>query len=160
MNQYIEMCVVHLEGPAYKNVQAFGQGQGRITLENLHTGVSNDLFNEDFVRLDPADQLIRQQSKKLVNLLNDLVKSKHLESEERKLLHPGQPFSGTLPEFHGLPKLHKLGSVKIRLIIASCDLFSDKLMQKLPIFCSWTGGTSSGCEEWALAQAVVVKNGH
>ncbi len=68
---------------------------------------------------------------KLSFLLNDLCKHDHLDRLERKWLLPKQPYSGNLPRFYALPKVHKLGVLQIRLIISCCGNFCDKLMVTL-----------------------------
>ncbi len=55
LNQYSEMWIMHLEDQACEKVREFGVGRGKVNLED------EDLFNEDFVRSDPSNHLLRQQ---------------------------------------------------------------------------------------------------
>ncbi len=114
--QYAELCEMHILDPAYQRIDHFGSGQERVDLGKT------PLFNEDFVESDLADHLVRQLSQKLASTLLSLAKSKDISMEERKHLAPAAPYSGTLPNFYGLPKVHKLGKMKIHVIIACCNL--------------------------------------
>ncbi len=123
--QYGEICLRHLLDPAYEEVKEFGTGTGRVDLDET------DLFSTNFVEPDCADTLVKQLCRQLMSLLFALTRSGDLEVSERKWLQPSQPYSGALPRFYGLPKVHKLGALQIRPIIASCEMFCDKLMKKL-----------------------------
>ncbi|MCP3683136.1 MAG: hypothetical protein GY861_10635, partial [bacterium] len=121
--QYGEICLKHLEDPVYECVSEFGKGRSHVQLANT------ELFNESFEYQDAADQLVKLLCKDLTTTLNKLLKSKHISAGEKKRVQPPQPYSGALPHFYGLPKVHKVGPMKIRPIIACCDNFSDKLMK-------------------------------
>ncbi len=123
--QYTEMCIMHLENLAYEKIISFGTGKGRVDLNNC------DLLNEDFLKPDSADQLVKLQCRRLTAMLSDLVKPGDLEAQERRWLVPPQPYSGSVPKFYGLPKLHKLGIVQLRPLISCFGLYSDRLMIKL-----------------------------
>ncbi len=127
-NQYSEMCLMHLEDAAYEIVDSFGSGKGKVVLRDRKKDVFEQLIEEDFLSLDPYDKLLRFQCQQLTKLLNQLTNQKELDKQERRSLIPPQPYSGAVPKFYGLPKVHKVGTLKIRPIVASCGLYRDKLM--------------------------------
>ncbi len=127
-NQYTEMVLLHLSEDAYERVASFGSGKGKVVLFDPISKSSQELVLDVFGEMDPYDKLLRQQCSKLTSILNTLVKEKQLDKEERKHLIPNQPYSGRVPKFYGLPKVHKLGTLKIRPIVSSCDLYCDLLM--------------------------------
>ncbi len=88
-------------------------------------------MSEDFVKPDPADKLVNAQCKSLTGLLLRLKSSRHISNQEKKDLLPPQPYSGTLPRFYGLPKIHKIGTLKIRPIISTTGNFAEKLLLKM-----------------------------
>ncbi len=124
---------MHLQDPAYQKVQSFGFGRGKVVLQDKKKKISNELFSSDFVKPDPSDRLIAQQCRQLTELLSSLCKDGHLDPGECKLLIPSQPYSGSLPKFYGLPKIHKIGLLKIRPIISTSGFFADKLMLKMKL---------------------------
>ncbi len=125
--QYSEMCLLHLKDPAYELVSSFGSGRAKVTLSNFPAGFSCG----DYTKPDPADRLLRYQCTQLTGILNGLVRTRDLSAGERRLLIPGQPFSGTVPRFYGLPKVHKLGRLTLRPIIATCGSYSEKVLLKM-----------------------------
>ncbi len=120
---YSAMCVLHLEDSAYKQIHVFGDGPNQVE--------TSQLFNDSFIHPDPSDRLLRLQCTELTEILNRLHWRKELDSMERRLLLPGQPYSGTIPKFYGLPKLHKIGQLLLRPIISCYGLYLDKVSQKL-----------------------------
>ncbi len=138
------MCILHLEDEAYERVTAFGTGKGRVVLDDPVERIHRDLFNDDFVDLDASDCLLRQQTQKLSFILNDLCKNDQIDRNECRWLLPNQPYSGSLPRFYALPKVHKLGTLQIRPIVSCCGNYSDKVMirmKEILNFLLW-GGTS------------------
>ncbi|MCP3682022.1 MAG: hypothetical protein GY861_04960 [bacterium] len=131
VDQYSEMCMVHLEDSVYEKVDGVGTGRNRIVLLDRAHKIQQDLFSERFDQMDPCDRLPKLQCQQLTRTLDDLKRKKEISVHERKWLLPSQPYSGTLPKFYGLPKIHKLGPLLIRPIIANCGLYSDPLMLKL-----------------------------
>ncbi len=138
--QYGEMCMKHLEDPVYQRINEFGAGRGRIRLDA--PGVQ--LFSKSYAVSDPSDHLLRHQCQRLTLLLNKLKRSRDIGAEERTLLLPGQPYSGVIPKFYGLPKVHKVGPVQLRPIISNYGLYSDKVMltQKNILNCLLWGTTT------------------
>ncbi len=114
---YTAMCVLHLQDLAYEQVYFVRSGRNKIDI--------NQLFNESFIEQDASDRLLHLQCAELTGILNKLLRRKELDAEERRRLLPGQPYSGTIPKFYGLPKVHKIGQLKLRPIISSYGLYSD-----------------------------------
>ncbi len=82
----------------------------------------------DFTTLDPCDKLLRMQCWRLTDLLTELTNTDGLSVEHRKKMLPGQPYSGVVPQFYALPKIHKFGRLKIRPIVSNVDIYCDKLL--------------------------------
>ncbi len=120
--QYSEMCLVHLQDSAYQRIYSLGTGRTKISFQN------DSLFKGNFGEMDSSDLLIRRQCKELTSLLNELKNKRQVSVRERRNLIPCQPYSGKLPNFYGLPKIHKLGALKIRPIISNWGLFCDRLL--------------------------------
>ncbi len=95
----------------------------------MDTGV--ELYNDSFVNLDASEQLVRQQCKQLTAILNELSRSRDVSPKERRELLPGQPWSGKMSTFYGMPKVHKIGTLLLRPIISTIGLYSDALMVRL-----------------------------
>ncbi len=120
----------------YERVSSFGSGHGKVVLQDGGAGNADELFSEDFVELDPSDKFMWfmwNQCKQLGTLLTSLVKSRQLHPEEKRQIAPAYPFSGNFPKFYGLPKVHKIGTLKLRPIISCYGLYSDGLMVKLTL---------------------------
>ncbi len=100
-------------------------------MDDPQTGVHNELFAEDYLKLDPCDQLLHQQCRQLTVILMDLKRSDDLDPREQKGLLLGQPYSGVMPKFYGLLKVHKIGTLKLRPIISNSGLYLDNVMLKL-----------------------------
>ncbi len=66
-----------------------------------------------------------------VHMMTDLQWSGDLDQCECKLLLPAQPYSGVMPHFYSLRKIHKIGTLKLRPIISNTGIYSDKTMLKL-----------------------------
>ncbi len=122
--QYAEMCLTHLEDRAYQKVSSFGSGKSQVDLQ------VREFAAESFRYSDPYDKLVLLQCKELSLLLTDLKRHQQISVEERCQLLPHQPYSGQVPKFYGLPKIHKQGQLKIRPIIATSGYHADKLMLK------------------------------
>ncbi len=151
LNQYSEMCLQHLEEDVYEKINVFGKGKGKVVLFDPVSKNSQDFVSDSFGALDPYDKLLKSQCAKLTTILNKLVKEKQLDKEERKRLIPSQPYSGTVPKFYGLPKVHKSGFLKIRPIVSSCGLYCDDmavLMKKVLNLLLW--GTTSIANSYEL----------
>ncbi len=98
------------------------------------------------------DRLLRYQCQQLTQILNKLVKCRDLGVAERRLLIPGQPYSGTIQHIYGLPKLHKTGQLKLRPIISTSGLYSDKVTLKLKQILNlllWGTTAVANCYEFA-----------
>ncbi|MCP4652952.1 MAG: hypothetical protein GY858_06160, partial [Candidatus Omnitrophica bacterium] len=54
-----------------------------------------------------------------------------MTAEDRTKTIPSQPFSGTIPQFYGCPKIHKSGTLKIRPIVVNVDIYCDKLLMHI-----------------------------
>ncbi len=54
-----------------------------------------------------------------------------MSAQDRKKTIPATPFSGTIPQFYGSPKIHKTGRLKIRPIISDVDIYCDRLLLHL-----------------------------
>ncbi len=113
--QYTKMCLIHLDDQAYESVDGFGSGRVEVRIADYPSGV----LSEDFVKQDPADHLLHMQCQQLTLILNKLARSGDISAKERRALIPGQPYSGSIPRFYGLPKVHKLGQLKLRPIIST-----------------------------------------
>ncbi len=124
-------CRIWRISAVYQQVRSIGQGRNQIVLVDHQLEVTTDLFSEDFLKSDPCDTLIRWQCKKLMDLLLQLKRTRHIQEWERKKLIPAQPYAGVLPKFYVLPKTHKLGPLKVRPIISNCGLYCDAVMIKL-----------------------------
>ncbi len=125
--QYGAMCLKHLEDSAYQRVYTVGTGKNQIIIDDGQ----NELFSPDFSKPDVSDHLLWIQCRDLTDLLGQLKRTNDLHECERRALVLGQPYTGVLPQFYGLPKLHKLGELKLRPIISNSGLYSDKVMLKL-----------------------------
>ncbi len=89
------------------------------------------VLNEDFECPDVSDRLLKLQCSRLSNLLSKLSSSKQLLPSDVCRFGPPHPYSGVIPRFYGLPKLHKLGPLKIRPIISNHGLYCGPLMLHL-----------------------------
>ncbi len=145
--QYAEIVLNHLEDPVYEEIQEFGNGTGYVDL------TSTVLLNENLVEMDPLDKMLRLQCQELITILNSLKRRRQVSDRERKALSPKQPFSGIMPKFYGLPKLHKLGLLTIRPIISNLGLYSDDLMLTLkPVLNLLLWGSTTLCNSYELVQ--------
>ncbi len=81
--------------------------------------------------MDASDKLLKLQCEELTEILNSLRLRRQIDAQERNLLLPGQPYSGMIPKFYGLPKVHKAGQVMLRPIISTVGKHSDKVALKL-----------------------------
>ncbi len=112
-----------------------------------------ELFNQDFSNPDASDCLLKAQCHQLTTILNKLHNRRQLDAFERRFLLPGQPYSGTLPKFYGLPKVHKVGQVPLRPIIATRGFYADKVVLKMKTIlnmCLW--GTTAVSNSYELIQ--------
>ncbi len=75
----------------------------------------------------------RLQCRRLSDLLSDLQINRQISPEHRKRIAPASPFSGTMPVFYGLPKVHKVGVLQIRPIVSNKGLYCDDLMVHLKL---------------------------
>ncbi len=123
--QYGVMCLEHLKDPAYEKVLTVGTGRSKVVL------AKTELFSDDYSASDPCDKLLYMQCHSLTDLLSELQRTQNIGVRERLALIPGQPYSGNLPHFYGLLKIHKLGILLIRPIISNSGFYSDKVMLKL-----------------------------
>ncbi len=137
---YANMCYKHLDDSAYERIYSIGTGRNKIVIDEG----PNQLFSDSFLKPDVSDRLVGMQCHRLTNMLAQMVKSGDISSAERKLLIPGQPYTGTISHFYGLLKLHKLGELQLRPIISTCGLYLDKMMvkQKAILNCLLWGTTS------------------
>ncbi len=126
--QYAEICSTHLEDDAYLCVDSFGTGRKKVAMVDPRTNRDRELLNSSFVFPDLTDRLLRLQCSQLVNLLKNLVATHDLHQSDLRQMSPQHPYSGVVPRFYGLPKLHKLGRLRIRPIISNYGLYSDKAM--------------------------------
>ncbi len=124
-DHYAELCFCHLEDKAYKRVESFGSGRATTSMTDPTTGLDCELLNESFIKSDLSDKLLNLQCSRLSDLLKSLVASKDLDPQALHNLSPLHPYSGTIPKFYGLPKIHKIGPLQIRPIIANSGLYSD-----------------------------------
>ncbi len=151
LDQYSEMCLQHLEEDVYEKVNVFGKGKGRVVLFDSVSKKSQEFVSDSFGELDPYNKLLKSQCYKLTTLLNKPVKEKQLDKEEWKRLIPCQPYSGTVPKFYGLPKVHKPGLLRIRPIVSSCGLYCDNtavVLKKILNLLLW--GTTSISNSYEL----------
>ncbi len=125
---YAALCMLHLQDPAYELVSEFGKGRGKVILRDQRGNLLEEFSKTDFESLDPADRLLRMQCRRLTERLTALRDRKELSPEHRKQLAPPQPFSGNIPSFYALPKIHKTGSLTIRPIIANIEMYCEKLL--------------------------------
>ncbi len=128
LNQYSEMCLLHLQDDAYERVVSFGKGKGKVLLFDNVAKTSPEFVTDSFLGMDPYDKLLKYQCYNLTKILNELVKNKQLDKEQRRKIIPNQPYSGTVPKFYGLPKVHKIGTLQLRPIVSSSGLYCDSLM--------------------------------
>ncbi len=129
-NQYTLMCLAHLECDAYELVDSFAVGRRTIVLRNKEGEVA-EFIGEDFQALDPSDELVKVQCRCLTNMLTRFRDNGSISATDRSRTIPSQPFSGNIPQLYGLPKIHKIGVLKIRPIVANTDIYCDKLLLHL-----------------------------
>ncbi len=127
-NQYAELCSVHLEDQAYTRVKSFGSGRSKVPIMDPRTGWDREVLNDSFIDPDISDRLLKMQCCKLSDLLKTLVSTRDLDLAALRSLSPSFPYSGIIPRFYALPKLHKLGRLTIRPIITNCGLYLDSAM--------------------------------
>ncbi len=125
---YTTLCIEHLSDPAYERVTSFGTGTNKVLLRDENDNSLLQFQDTDFEILDPSDKLLRLQCGRLTNLLSSLQSTDQISSEDRKKCLPGQPFSGVVPHFYALPKVHKIGRLRIRPIVSNVDIYCDKLL--------------------------------
>ncbi len=126
--QYSVMCELHLQDPAYELVKSFGRGRGKITLRNQDGSEILQFVKEDYKELDPSDRLLKMQCRKLTEMLNTMVANGDPTAEHRKKIITAQPYAGAVPKFYGLPKIHKVGILKLRPIVSNIDIYCDKVL--------------------------------
>ncbi len=116
-------------------------GRFCVHLTDPRTKRDVELLNEDYLRPDIADQLLQLQCGRLTRLLKKLSASQDMLVTDVRRLGPPHPYSGVVPRFYGLPKLHKVGPLQIRPIITNKQLFCDSLLLHLkPILNSLSHG--------------------
>ncbi len=125
---YTTLCIEHLSDQAYEQVSAFGVGTNKVELRDANGNKLVEFSDTDFETLDPSDKLLRLQCRRLTDLLTSLKNRDEISVEDRKRCLPGQPFSGSIPQFYVLPKVHKTGRLRIRPIVSNCDIYCDKLL--------------------------------
>ncbi len=128
---YSAMCLVHLEDPSYQLVNEFGTGRSKVRVRGPDGSALEEFSGSSFADLDQADLLLKLQCRKLTELLTSLKNRGQMSVEDRKKTIPSQPFSGTIPHLYGSPKIHKIGTLKIRPIISNVNNFCDKLLLHL-----------------------------
>ncbi len=128
---YADLCIGHLSDPAYESVSSFGVGRGKVNLRDEKGNLLQDFEDTDFRKLDPGDKLLKMQCRRLMEMLTNLRNSGQISSEDRKRVIPGQPYSGVLPHFYTLPKIHKVGRLRIRPIVSNIGIYCDKLLLHL-----------------------------
>ncbi len=124
-DHYAELCSTHLEDPAYSRVESFGTGRFKVSTIDPITGRDKQVLNDSFQFPDLMDNLMKFQCTRLITLLKKLVAAHDLNAEDLRSLSPQHPYSGVFPRFYGLPKIHKLGRLRIRPIISNWGLYSD-----------------------------------
>ncbi len=127
-NQYTSMCLEHLEDDAYELVCSFGTGWRSVVLRNEKGEMVQEFMGEDYEELDASDKLLRLQCRWLTDKLRKFRDEKQMTDQDRKRTVLAQPFSGIIPQFYGAPKIHKLGHLKIRLIVSNIGIYCDKLL--------------------------------
>ncbi len=128
-DQYAEMCSAHLEDEAYEHVTSFGKGRHRVHCgTDPKTKLDIKVLNANFSTPDVTDRLLNLQSSRLNNLLTKLLAKKQILPSDLQKFGPTRPYSGVIPRFYGLPKLHKVGRLKIRPIISNYQLYCDDAM--------------------------------
>ncbi len=127
-DQYAEMCFVHLQDDAYEEVRSLGTGRHKVFLTDPKTKLDNKVLSQDFSVPDVSDRLLQLQSSKLQTLLRNLHSKKQISTADFQYLSPIRPYSGVIPRFYGLPKLHKVGRLKIRPIISNFGIYCDKAL--------------------------------
>ncbi len=130
-DHYAEACGSHLEDEAYERVQSFGTGCYKVHLTDPRTQLDTELLNQDFGKPDVTDRLLKLQCGRLANLLKKLHASHDLLPSVVHRLGPPHPYSGVVPKFHALPKLHKVGWLKIRPIISNYGIHCNSILQHL-----------------------------
>ncbi len=81
--------------------------------------------------MDASDKLLKMQCRRLTERLNTLRANDEICAVDRKKIIPAQPFAGAVPQFHGLPKIHKVGELKCRPIVSNIEIYWDKLLLHL-----------------------------
>ncbi len=130
-DQYMEICELHLSDAAYELVESFGTGRHKVHLKDPRTKLIVDIYNQDFLLSDITDRLLKLQCSCLSNLLQKLFSSQQLLASDLQRFSPAQPYSGVVPHFYRLPKLHKLGPLKIRPIISNYGIYCDSILVHL-----------------------------
>ncbi len=126
--QYAALCEIHLQDNAYELVDSFRMGTGQVVLRNPQGASVRDFVETTYIGMDPLDKLLRIQCRRLTDTLNSLFKNGHISATDRKKVIPNQPYSGVFPAFYGLPKIHKIGILKIRPIVSNIEIYCDKLL--------------------------------
>ncbi len=114
---YGAMCLAHLENPAYELVSSFGHSLGKVELRDSEGTILENFVDTDYSEMDSSDKRLHIQCRRLANLLSSLRNTGEISVEDKKKLVLSSPYSGTIPRFHGLPKIHKIGILKIRPIV-------------------------------------------
>ncbi len=130
-DHYGEVCGVHLEDSAYEQVQSFGSGRHKVHLVDPRTQLPVNLLNQHFMKPDVTDRLTKLQCAQLSDLLAKLCADHQLSPADVRQLSPAHPYSGVVLCFYGLPKLHKVGRLKIRPIVSNFGVYCDSTMLHL-----------------------------
>ncbi len=130
-DHYAKACACHLEDEAYEKVQSFGTGRSKVLLTNPRTALDFELLNQDFCENDILDHLLHMQCGRLMTLLKKLLALRDLLPSDVRRLGPPHPYSGVVPRFYGLPKLHKVGHLRIRPIISNYQIYCDSVLLHL-----------------------------
>ncbi len=109
-------------------MSGFGSGKGKVDLRNAKGEELTEFVGIDFVKLDCADKLLWIQCRRLTDLLTLLKNCREISVQDRKCTSPSQPYSGVIPHFYGLLKIHKVGVLKIRPIVSNTGIYCDNLL--------------------------------
>ncbi len=127
-DHYSELCAAHLEDPAYELVKFFGTGRKRVHLTDLRTDRDIPFLNANYKESDLCDCLLKYQCSRLRDLLSTLFAAHQISALDLHKLSPSHPYSGVILRFYALPKLHKIGPLRIHPIISNFLIYCDGAM--------------------------------
>ncbi len=97
-------------------------------LTDPRTGSDIAFLNENYKESDLCDHLLKYHCSQLWDLLSTLFAACQITASDLRQLSPSHPYSGVIPRLYALPKLHKVGPLRIRPIISNYQICCDAAM--------------------------------